>query len=213
MTSASGVLTPEDEDKPHPSSRQPLLVGVTLTYPNNNGATISKTWGAQVQNLLFFSSSMNEGASEHDPPMVSLPGNHDNHLKARRPNPYHMLKYFHDKAVHDYDWFLWANDETYVRLELLNKFLSQLDAHHDLCFSPANLGGQKVSNLQEEHRYYGVGGPGTIFSRMLLKKLVPHIEECLVNRTTKKTDVDIERCIQQRVVFQCTKSNEVRFCV
>uniref|UniRef100_A0A8B9PFV3 Hexosyltransferase n=1 Tax=Apteryx owenii TaxID=8824 RepID=A0A8B9PFV3_APTOW len=54
-----------------------------------------------------------------------------------------------------------------------------------------------------------MGGPGMIFSREVLRRMVPHIGECLQEMYTTHEDVEVGRCVRRFGGTQCVWSYEV----
>lgn len=55
-----------------------------------------------------------------------------------------------------------------------------------------------------------MGGPGMIFSREVLRRMVPHISTCLREMYTTHEDVEVGRCVRRFGGTQCVWSYEVR---
>uniref|UniRef100_A0A452TX51 Hexosyltransferase n=1 Tax=Ursus maritimus TaxID=29073 RepID=A0A452TX51_URSMA len=55
-----------------------------------------------------------------------------------------------------------------------------------------------------------MGGPGMIFSREVLRRMVPHIGECLREMYTTHEDVEVGRCVRRFGGTQCVWSYEGR---
>lgn len=190
--------------------RQSLLIGV-VTSKNlllTRARGINNTWGPQAPKLLFFSS---EGTRAHNLPVVSLPGTDDTYPPQKKV--YRMLKYMYDHYIDKFNWFMRADDDIYVRVDPLVKFLNTLDPSADLYIGQPGLG--KPEDLERiklyPHERYCMGGPGVILSRSLLIKLGPHLEECLTNVVVSwNEDLEVGRCIMRRLGVQCTWSYEVR---
>uniref|UniRef100_A0A8C0JES3 Hexosyltransferase n=1 Tax=Chelonoidis abingdonii TaxID=106734 RepID=A0A8C0JES3_CHEAB len=53
-----------------------------------------------------------------------------------------------------------------------------------------------------------MGGPGMIFSREVLRRMVPHIGECLREMYTTHEDVEVGRCVRRFGGTQCVWSYE-----
>ena len=56
---------------------------------------------------------------------------------------------------------------------------------------------------------YCMGGPGIVLSRETLRKIGPHIKECLQSLYTTHEDVELGRCVQRYAAVSCTWSYEV----
>ena len=185
-----------------------LIIGVHAS--NLDGYTaVRKTWGSYAQKLIYFSSMKEQRFKEGDAPVVNLSQGVSDHTHQLHPNAYQLLKYMHDNFIDDFGWFMRTSDYVYVRVEHLTNYMAKLDPNREQCFGYPNLGGQKIDS---EIEGYGVEGPVTIFSRGLLKKLGPHLDHCLRNGSTSK-DEDVEKCLRERVVFQCGRNSEVGDCV
>ena len=170
---------------------------------------INQTWGAKAPKLEFFSSADQAGGT-YGLPVVSLPGVDDTYPPQRKV--YRMLKYMHDHYIDEFNWFMRADDDVYVRVEHLMHFLSKLDPMRMLYIGQP--GGGKPEDLEriklKAHEHYCMGGPGVIFSRALLMKLAPHLEDCLQNEVVSwNEDLEVGRCISRRLGVQCTWNYEV----
>ena len=190
--------------------RKPLFIGVVTAQkllPTRANA-VNKTWGALAPKLTFFSSQGKDG--DHGLPVVSLPGVDDTYPPQKKV--YRMLKYMHDNYIHEYNWFMRADDDLYVRVEKLINFLSHLDPNEELYIGQPGFG--KLEDLERiklhSHEHYCMGGPGVIFSRALLVRLAPHLEDCLRNEVISwNEDLEVGRCISRRLGVQCTWNYEV----
>ena len=192
-------------------TRQPLFIGV-VTSKNlllTRGKTINSTWGRQAApGLKFFSS---EGTLSHGLPVVSLAGTDDTYPPQKKV--YRMLKYMYDNFINEFNWFMRADDDVYVRVDPLVSFLNTLDSSTDLYIGQPGIGKpgdwERIQLYPSEH--YCMGGTGVILSRSLLIKLGPHLEECLVNVVVSwNEDLEVGRCIMRRLGVQCTWNYEVR---
>lgn len=189
--------------------RQPLLVGVVTSKKLllSRAKAINNTWGPQAPKVIFFSS---EGAKARNLPVVSLPGTDDTYPPQKKV--YRMLKYMYDHYIDRFNWFMRADDDIYVRIDPLVKFLNSLDPSVDLYIGQPGLG--KPEDLERiklhPNERYCMGGPGVILSRSLLIKLGPHLEDCLTNVVVSwNEDLEVGRCIMRRLGVQCTWSYEV----
>ena len=196
-----------------PAVRQTLLIGVVTSKRtlHTRALAINSTWGSRAPKLIFFSS---EGTFGDKLPVVSLPGVDDTYPPQRKV--YGMLKYMFDHHIDDFNWFLRADDDLYVRVDHLVTFLSSLDPSVDVYMGQPGLGKPKdlerIKLYPDEH--YCMGGPGVILSRSLLTKLGPHLEECLANVVVSwNEDLEVGRCIMRRFNVQCTWNYEVRYSI
>lgn len=194
--------------------REFLYVGVVAAehlLPTRAHA-VHSTWGAHASKLSFFSklSPGNKYPKQAGLDVIALPGVDDTYPPQKKV--FMMLKYMHDNFIDDYDWFMRADDDVYVRVDKLMKFLSRFNASEGLYIGQPGMG--KKEDLQRiklnEDEHYCMGGPGIIYSRGALKKMVPHIEDCMKNVVVSyNEDVEVGRCMIRRAKIMCTWSFEV----
>ncbi len=190
------------------SMRKPLFVGVVTAEKllQTRAMAVNGTWGKKASKLAFFSS---KGRSDFGLPVVSLPGVDDTYPPQKKV--FRMLKYMHDNFINDYNWFMRVDDDIYVRVEKLTDFLSQLDPSRELYMGQPGMG--KPEDLERiqlhANEHYCMGGPGVIYSRALLKKLAPHLDDCLVKVVSYNEDLEVGRCISRRLGVQCTWNYQV----
>lgn len=189
--------------------RQPLYVGVVTAsgFLNTRATDVNNTWGKLASKIEYFAS---EDQKKHPLPVVSLPGVDDTYPPQKKV--YRMLAYMHDNYIDKFNWFLRADDDSYVRVPELLKFLSKLDPSEMLYIGAPGFG--KDADLERiklyPHERYCMGGPGVIFSRGLLIKLAPYLDDCLKNVVVSwNEDLEVGRCISRKLNVQCTWSYEV----
>lgn len=56
---------------------------------------------------------------------------------------------------------------------------------------------------------YCMGGPGMIFSREVLRRMIPNVGKCIGNMYTTHEDVEIGRCVRLYANVSCVWSYEV----
>ena len=199
-------------------NREFLYVGVVAAehlLPTRAHA-VHTTWGAHASKLTFFSmlSPGNNYPEKAGLDVVALPGVDDTYPPQKKV--FMMLKYMHDNFIDDYDWFMRADDDVYLRVDKLMKFLSRFNASEGLYIGQPGMGKKedlaRIKLKEDEH--YCMGGPGIIYSRGALKRLVPHIEDCMKNVVVSyNEDVEVGRCMIRKAKIQCTWSFEVSIIV
>jgi len=190
--------------------KKTLFVGVVTAEKllNTRGKAIFETWGKSTPMITFFSS---EGESKGTLPVVSLPGVDDTYPPQKKV--FRMLKYMHDNYINEYSWFLRADDDVYVRVPQLIRFLNTLDSSKMVYMGQPGMGKpedlERIKLRADEH--YCMGGTGVMYSNTLLRRLAPHLEECLSNVVVSyNEDLEVGRCISRKLNVQCTWSYEVR---
>ena len=190
--------------------KKTLFVGVVTAEKllNTRGKAIFETWGKSAPMITFFSG---EGESRTTLPVVSLPGVDDTYPPQKKV--FRMLKYMHDNYINEYKWFLRADDDVYVRVPQLIQFLNTLDSSKMIYMGQPGMGKpqdlERIKLRADEH--YCMGGTGVIYSNTLLRRLAPHLDECLAKVVVSyNEDLEVGRCISRRLDVQCTWSYEVR---
>lgn len=95
--------------------------------------------------------------------------------------------------------------------EKLESFLRSLNSSQALYLGQTGLGTtEELGKLAlEPGENFCMGGPGMIFSREVLRRMVPHIGVCLREMYTTHEDVEIGRCVRRFGGTQCVWSYEV----
>ncbi|EDW54063.1 GM18371 [Drosophila sechellia] len=142
-TNRTGASTPLDIDM----TEEVRVLCYVYTKPTNHktqAQAVLETWGRRCNKLIFFSSRTDVNLTGSVELPVS-PYFRESWLKTKM-----ALKYLHDHHLNDADWFLEADDETYVVMENLRYMVYP--------YSP------------ELAIYFG--SPGTVMSRAALRRLV-----------------------------------------
>lgn len=97
--------------------------------------------------------------------------------------------------------------------EKLELFLRSLNSSKPLYLGQTGLGmAEELGRLAlEPGENFCMGGPGMIFSREVLRRMVPHIGTCLREMYTTHEDVEVGRCVRRFGGTQCVWSYEVCF--
>lgn len=103
-----------------------LFVGVMTAakYLENRAQAIQDTWAKNVPGSLVFFSS--EASYSKSLPLVSLVGIDDSYPPQKKS--FAMLKYMHDHFIDQYEWFMRADDDVYVRMDRLESLLRSVDS-------------------------------------------------------------------------------------
>lgn len=172
------------------------------------GVLLYRTWSSTIPGKVEFFSS--EGSDTSLPiPIVPLPGVDDSYPPQKKS--FMMLKYMHDHYLDKYEWFMRADDDVYVKGDKLENFLRSLNSSEPLFLGQTGLGTtEEMGKLAlEPGENFCMGGPGVIMSREVLRRMVPHIGECLREMYTTHEDVEIGRCVRRFAGVQCVWSYEV----
>lgn len=167
-----------------------------------------RTWAQTIPGRVEFFSS--EGSDTSVPvPVVALKNVDDSYPPQKKS--FMMLKYMHDHYLDQYEWFMRADDDVYIKSERLESFLRSLNSSEAIFLGQTGMGARdELGKLAlEPGENFCMGGPGVIMSREVLKRMVPHIRECLQEMYTTHEDVEVGRCVRRFAGVQCVWSYEV----
>ncbi|KAM6901197.1 chondroitin sulfate synthase 3-like [Lycodopsis pacificus] len=203
-----------DTGRPTSRPKRFLYVGVMTAkkYVRSRAVAAYKTWVGSIPGKVEFFSSAGSGAV-HVPvplPVVSLADVDDSYPPQKKS--FMMLKYIHDHYLDKYEWFMRADDDAYIRGEKLELFLRSLNSSKPLYLGQTGLGmAEELGRLAlEPGENFCMGGPGMIFSREVLRRMVPHIGTCLREMYTTHEDVEVGRCVRRFGGTQCVWSYEMQ---
>lgn len=185
-----------------------LFVGVMTAskYLETRAKAVYETWGQEVPGKIKFFSS--ETSISNTIPLVALEGIDDSYPPQKKS--FAMLKYMHDNHIDDFEWFLRADDDVYVRTDRMQSFLQSIDSRKPWFIGQTGRGNSEEFGLLslESDENFCMGGPGVILSRETLKRIAPYINECLANLYTNHEDVELGRCVKRFAGVSCTWSYE-----
>ncbi|GCC37611.1 chondroitin sulfate synthase 1-like [Chiloscyllium punctatum] len=204
----------EAEEAARARGKHFLYVGVMTAkkYLDSRAVAAYRSWAPSIPGKVEFFSSQ---GSQDIPlpvalPLVSLPGVDDSYPPQKKS--FMMLKYMHDRYLERFEWFMRADDDVYIKGERLEELLRSLNSSQPLYLGQTGLGTtEELGKLAlEPGENFCMGGPGMIFSREVLRRMVPHIGECLGEMYTSHEDVEIGRCVRRFANTQCVWSYEMQ---
>lgn len=196
-----------------PETKEPrlLLVGVMTAakYVDSRAYNVWKTWAQHIPGKVLFFVAENTVSIHQDMPLVRLKGVDDVYPPQKKS--FAMMKWMADNHLDDFDWFMRADDDLYVRGDKMEHLLRSLDADKAQLLGQAGLGntaeyGQLALGQQDN---YCMGGPGVVMSRETLRAVAPHLRSCLMEMLTTHEDVELGRCIRKHVGVACTWNYEM----
>ena len=205
--------------------RKKLFVAVITAekYLPTRARAVYDTWGSSVTTITFFvgSDCNTSHPAIRDLPIVRLPGVPDDVYPPQK-KVFAVLHYIHDHYLGEYQWFMRADDDVYVRGEKLEDLLGTLNYNELVYLGLAGKG--KTEDIDrlglQPHEKYCMGGPGVIFSQAALRRLAPYLDLCLsaidwYNEEENPVhpwyneDVELGRCVSRSINIQCSASAEV----
>ena len=180
------VLSGEDAVAKDLAKKVRILCWV-MTSPStleSKAKHVKATWGKRCNVLLFMSSK-----PDADFPAIGLPvGEGRDNLWGKTREAY---RYAYEKHIHEADWFLKADDDTYVVLENLRRLLKNYDPNEPIYF------GRRFKPYVKQG--YMSGGAGYVLSKMALKRFVTQgLHNAGICRSDPggAEDLEMGRCMQ-----------------
>ncbi|XP_071106456.1 glycoprotein-N-acetylgalactosamine 3-beta-galactosyltransferase 1-A-like [Haliotis cracherodii] len=177
------VVQRRDTDETQRSGKSPRLLCWILTQPKhlkNRTASVKETWGRECDITLFFS-SLNDSTF----PTIGLG------FEEKRRNlikkTMGALRYIFKNYLHRADWFLKADDDTYVVVDNLRHFLKDKDPDEHVYYG---------SKFRLEDLTYHSGGAGYVMSRKMIRNIALHSQGTQECEETGPEDVRMGMCVK-----------------
>ena len=119
----------------------------------------------------------------------------------------------YNKHVHEYKWFMRADDDVFVNVERLLDLLKQLEDTSAIFLGSPGYGhfeGLDSQGMLPKGGRFCMGGPGYLFSQGLLQEVGGAMGACLKKQLTPHEDVEVSRCVADLSSVTCTGSSSVR---
>ncbi|CAF0944767.1 unnamed protein product [Rotaria sordida] len=125
---------------------------------------------------------------------------------------FYAMKFIYAFYRQKTSWLLRLDDNAYVNIEELVKWLKSIDHRKTLYIGQGGSGRRNGSAIHfPSEKYFCMGGSGVILSQSTLIQLGPWLDHCLNNEIrTPHEDVELGRCILNHVHISCTKAHNTR---
>lgn len=156
-----------------------------MSYPENHqkrAIHVNATWGQRCTKLLFVTSTTDQNL----PTLIVNVTDGRDYLAVKTRDAF---DHAYENYLADYDWFLKADDDTYVIMENLRYFLSAQDHNLPVVF------GQTFTQYMQQG--YPSGGAGYVTSREALRRYGQRnngTEGCKFDSGAE--DVDFGQCME-----------------
>ncbi|CAK8690721.1 unnamed protein product [Clavelina lepadiformis] len=185
-----------------------IYVGVITAekFLGTRSLAVNSTWGNQVDKVEFF--TQHGSREKYGIPVVNLDKASDTEYPPQK-KAFEMLKSMCSNHINDFEWFIRADDDVYIRVQMLKKFLSRIDGDRMIYMGQPGHGVPEVRDkLGLKGHNFCMGGPGVIFNRRALKALCPHLDSCMEEIVSREEDVEIGRCVTNHLHIECTHAWE-----
>ena len=124
-----------------------------------------------------------------------------------------FFRYMYEHYGDDYEWFMRADDDVYVKGEKLAEFLRSINSRQLYFIGQAGKGNRaEKGTLKLAHNEnFCMGGPGIILSRATIAKIAPFVKDCLQDMYSTHEDVEVGRCVKRFAGISCTWAYEVGY--
>ncbi|XP_059179419.1 glycoprotein-N-acetylgalactosamine 3-beta-galactosyltransferase 1-like isoform X2 [Physella acuta] len=149
---------------------------------NTRAEVVKKTWATHAEKVLYMSSQSNSSF-----PAIGLnvtEGRDQLSVKTME-----AFSYVYRHHFQQFDWFMKADDDTYVIVENLLFFLSDKDCNDPVYFG--NIYKVKVK------QGYNSGGAGYVLSKEALRRLCLHGDAQKCRQEGREEDVAMGECLQR----------------
>ncbi|KAK9501663.1 hypothetical protein O3M35_012347 [Rhynocoris fuscipes] len=168
-----------------------------MTQPRNHATKavhVKATWGKRCNILLFMSSKEDDSL-----PAIKLPvWEGRDYLWSKTKNAFkYVYKHYFDKA----DWFLKADDDTYVIVENLRYLLADQNTTEPvyLGWRFRNHENQGLTGVRQAKQGFMSGGAGYVLGKNALEKFIkealPNSEKCEQGDIGDE-DIEIGKCLE-----------------
>uniref|UniRef100_A0AC34RFG1 Hexosyltransferase n=2 Tax=Panagrolaimus sp. JU765 TaxID=591449 RepID=A0AC34RFG1_9BILA len=205
-------LCAESFENPQTKDNGFVLIGIMTAakFVDTRAYHVWKTWAKDFPGKVLFFVAEDTYSIYPEMPLIRLKGVDDSYPPQKKS--FAMIHWMYDNYLDDFDWFMRADDDLYVRGEKLEEFLRSLDSKKPHYLGQAGLGnlaeyGQLALGRREN---YCMGGPGIVFSKETIRMLGPHLEGCLMELLTTHEDVELGRCVRKHVGIACTWNYEMQ---
>ena len=156
---------------------------------------------------------MHFNRNHHSLPLVNLPNVDDSYPPQRKS--FLMLQFMIDHVLDRLDhiqWFLRADDDVYIHLPRLERFLNGLNSSQSHFIGQAGLGrGPEFQRLRfNRNENFCMGGPGVLISRTTLVRLKGQLADCVQSFASTHEDVEVSRCVRSHAQLNCSWSFEMQ---
>ncbi|GFS14983.1 hexosyltransferase [Elysia marginata] len=187
-----------------------LFIGIMTArkYLDTRAFASSQTWVPRVPGKVVY--FLGEGEEyKGDLNVIQLQGIKENDYPPQKKS-FAMVHYMAEHFAKDYEWLIRADDDVYMRVDELVKFLKSINTT-----TPRYLGQPGFGKAIEEGKLglagaFCMGGPGVIMSRDVVLGVAPGLRDCLGVTVTGHEDTELGRCITINTGVQCSTNYEMK---
>lgn len=172
--------------------KEKLFVGILTSEDkvNDQAVPINRTIAHLVNKIKFFITAQYKFKSKFN--LTGLVGFTDTRFRYR---PFQIFKYIGDNFGQEYDYYLLANDYTYLNIHRIRESVSKISVSMDV-YLGTKAADSSYCNLDA----------GIILSNSVLKAVRDHLDWCVINAVSDSHSENIGRCIYHSIGLTCQES-------
>ena len=165
------------------------MILTTAKYHQSRASVVKTTWAKRCNGLVFISD-----LDDPDLPAIAISEYDDyKHVWSKVRNAF---QWAYDNHLDDFDWFMKADDDTFVIMENFRALVIDYDSNKEDLYLGHPFGNETL----DKPKSYTSGGSGYALSRKALKRLVeeayPVTSECMSSNKTGAEDVFMGQCLR-----------------
>ncbi len=153
-------------------------------YFNTRAKAVHSTWGRRCNGLFFITESSNDTQGLPIAPIANLTPGYG-HLTQKSVS---ALQYAYEYHFNNFDWFVKADDDTYIFMENLKAFLRKQNS-----FEPVTFGWISKVCILIIQRFYENNSSGFMICQCFLIRLSIHRHNYSKRQTFEKTGLPFGR--------------------
>ncbi|CAL1541377.1 unnamed protein product [Lymnaea stagnalis] len=187
-----------------------LFIGIMTArkFLDTRAFASSQTWVPRVPGkVVYFLGEGEEYTGNLN--VIQLKGVKENDYPPQKKS-FAMVEYMAKHFAQHYKWLIRADDDVYMKVDELVRFLKSIDDS-----KPRYIGQPGFGKPVEEGKLglagaFCMGGPGVIMSPKIVTGVAPGLKDCLGVTVTGHEDTELGRCITINTGVQCTIAFEMK---
>ncbi|XP_013068592.2 chondroitin sulfate synthase sqv-5-like [Biomphalaria glabrata] len=187
-----------------------LFIGIMTArkFLNSRAFASSRTWVPRVPGKVVY--FLGEGEEyTGDLNVIQLKGVKENDYPPQKKS-FAMVEYMSEHFAPHYKWLIRADDDVYMKVDELVRFLKSVDDRRPLYIGQPGFGKAVEAGKLGLAGSFCMGGPGVIMSRKVVTGVAPGLQECLKVTVTGHEDTELGRCITINTGVQCTLAFQMK---
>ncbi|XP_059175015.1 chondroitin sulfate synthase 3-like [Physella acuta] len=181
-----------------------LFIGIMTArkFLDTRALASSRTWVPRVPGrVVYFLGEGEEYKGSLN--VIQLKGVKENDYPPQKKS-FAMVDYMSKHFARDYKWLIRADDDVYMKVDELVRFLKSIDDSKPLYIGQPGFGKPVEEGKLGLAGAFCMGGPGVIMTSKIVTGVAPGLKDCLKVTVTGHEDTELGRCITINTGVQCT---------